>query len=145
MVFDFQGSGRSDPLPSGLAASVEHQAEQAIAVLTSAGIEQAYVIGADAAGAVAVSVATQRPDLVSGLILLNAFARVLVDDDYPIGVDRATLDRYLQARRERHGTGFLLDVVAPSVAKDPEVRGFWIDYEQQSSSPGQAMALSRIG
>jgi class 3 adenylate cyclase/pimeloyl-ACP methyl ester carboxylesterase len=144
VVFDFQGSGRSDPLPPGVAASVEHQTEQAFAVLTSAGIGRAYVVGADAAGAVAITMAVQRPDLVAGVVLANAFARALVDDDYPFGVDRKTLNWYLHARRDRHGTGFLLDVVAPSVAKDPEVRQFWIDYEQQSSSPAQAMALSRI-
>ena len=144
VVFDLQGSGRSDPLPSGVAASVEHQAEQAIAVLTAAGIERAYVVGADAAGAVGVSMAAHRPDLVSGLVLVNAFARSLVDEDYPWGVGRSTLDRYIRARRDRHGTGFLLDLVAPSVAKDPEVREFWVDYEQRSSSPAQAMALSRV-
>jgi class 3 adenylate cyclase len=144
VVFDFQGTGRSDPLTPAIAASVEHQAEQVIAVLTSAGIEQAYLSGTDAGGGVAVTVAVQRPDLVSGLVLLNAYARVLVDDDYPWGVDRSTLDLYLQARRDRHGTGFLLDLIAPSVSKDPEVREFWLDYEQQSSSPAQAMALSRI-
>ncbi|MBA2325298.1 MAG: adenylate/guanylate cyclase domain-containing protein [Actinobacteria bacterium] len=144
VVFDVQGSGRSDPLSSGIAASVEHQAEQAIAVLTSAGIEHAYLGGWDAGGAAAVTVAAQRPDLVAGLVLVNAYARTLVDDDYPWGVDRSTLDRYLHARRDRHGTGFLLDLLAPSVAHDPEVREFWVDYEQQISSPAQAMALSRI-
>ena len=35
VVFDAQGAGKSDPLPSGVAASVDHQAEQAIAVLES--------------------------------------------------------------------------------------------------------------
>ncbi|MFL6241695.1 MAG: alpha/beta fold hydrolase, partial [Acidimicrobiia bacterium] len=145
VVFDPQGSGRSDPLPTGIAASVEHQAEQAIAVLTSAGIENAYVCGSDVGGAMAVRVAVQRPDLVSGLVLVNAYARVLADDEYAWGVDRSTLDRYLQARRDRHGTGFMLGLIAPSVAGDPEVREFWADCEQQASSPAQAMALSRIG
>jgi class 3 adenylate cyclase len=144
VVFDVQGSGRSDPLPPGIAASIEAQAVQAIAVLTSAGIEQAYVGGTDAGGAVAVTVAVNLPELVSGLVLVNAYARVLVDNDYGWGLDRATLDGYLQARRDRHGTGFLLDLIAPSVAKDPEVREFWVDYEQQTSSPAQAMALSRV-
>ena len=37
VVFDVQGSGRSDPLPQGVAASVEHEAEQLIAVSTAAG------------------------------------------------------------------------------------------------------------
>ena len=145
VVFDFQGTGRSDPLPPAVAASVEHQADQVIAVLTDAGVEQAYLSGTDAGGAVAVAVAVRRPELVSGLVLVNAYARALVDDDYPWGVDRPTLDAFLHARRERHGTGFLLDLIAPSVAKNPEVREFWLDYEQQSSSPAQAMALSRIG
>jgi class 3 adenylate cyclase len=145
VVFDVQGSGRSDPLPLGIAASVEGQAEQAIAVCTSAGIEHAYVGGHDAGGAVAVTVAVQRPDLVSGLVLVNAYARVLAEDDYAFGVDHSTFDWYLQARRDRHGTGFLLELIAPSVARDPEVLEFWTDYEQQLSSPAQAMALSRIG
>ena len=144
IVFDVQGSGRSDPLPGGSAASVEHQAAQAIAVLVSAGVDQVFVCGTDAGGAVAVMLSVQRPDLVSGIVLVNAFARALVDDDYPWGVDRSTLDRYLRARRERHGTGLLLDLIAPSVAKDPEVREFWLDLEQQISSPAQATALSRI-
>ena len=144
VIFDVQGSGRSDPLPSGIAASVERQAEQAVAVLTSAGIEQAYVCGWDSGGAAAVTVAAQRPDLVSGLILVNAYARVLLDDDYSWGVERSALDWYLQARRDRHGSGFLLKLFAPSVSHDPEVREFWDDVEQQISSPAQAMALSRI-
>src|SRR5438874_3563669 len=124
VIFDVQGSGRSDPLPSGIAASVERQAEQAVAVLTSAGIEPAYVCGWDSGGAAAVTVAAQRPDLVSGLILVNAYARVLLDDDYSWGVERSALDWYLQARRDRHGSGFLLKLFAPSVSHDPEVREF---------------------
>jgi len=144
VLFDVQGSGRSDPLPSGSVASVEHQAEQAIAVLTAAGIDHAYLSGWDAGGGVAITVTVERPDLAAGLVLLNSWARALVADDYPWGVDRPTLDWYLRARRERHGTGFLLDLIAPSVARDPEVRDFWVNYEQQVSSPAQAVALSRI-
>jgi class 3 adenylate cyclase len=37
-----------------------------------------------------------------------------------------------------------LSLIAPSVADDPAIREFWADCEQQSSSPSQAMALSRI-
>jgi class 3 adenylate cyclase len=79
------------------------------------------------------------------LVLTNGFARALVDDDYGWGVDRATLDQFIRARRDLHGTGFLLELLAPSVAHDPEVRQFWADGEQQLASPAQAMALTRIG
>ena len=144
VVFDVQGSGRSDPLPPGVAASVEHEAEQLIAVLAAAGIGTAYVLGTDTGGAVAVSVAVQRPDLVSGLVLANAYARALRDDDYPWGLDRRTFDRFMRELPDRHGTGFLLDLAAPSVANDPEVREFWIECEQQMASPAQAAAITRI-
>jgi class 3 adenylate cyclase/pimeloyl-ACP methyl ester carboxylesterase len=144
VVFDVQGSGRSDPLPPGVGASVGHEAEQLIAVLTAAGIGRAHLLGVDSGGAVAVSVAVQRPDVVSGLVLGNAFARALRDNDYPWGLDRATVDRWLPENHDRHGPGFVLEVFAPSVAHDPEVRDLWINYEEQMASPGQALALSRI-
>jgi pimeloyl-ACP methyl ester carboxylesterase len=144
VVFDVQGTGRSDPLPPGVAASVEHQTKELMAVLTAAGIGSAYVWGTDFGGAVAVSVAVQQPDLVSGLMLANTCARLLRDDDYPWGVDRATLDGWLCERQDLHGTRFPLDLVAPSVAHDPEVREFWNSYQEQMSSPAQSGALDRI-
>jgi class 3 adenylate cyclase/pimeloyl-ACP methyl ester carboxylesterase len=144
VVFDVQGSGRSDPLPSGVAASVEHESEQLIAVLTAAGIGNAFIFGTDIGGAVGVSVAVQRPDLVAGLVLGNAYARALRDDDYPWGTDRSTFDSIVGELQDRHGTGFLLDFAAPSVADDPEVREFWINCEQQMASPAQMAALARI-
>src|SRR5215216_3478728 len=144
VVFDVQGSGRSDPLPSGVAASVEHESEQLIAVLTAAGIGNAFILGTDIGGAVGVSVAVQRPDLVAGLVLGNAYARALRDDDYPWGTDRSTFDSIVGELQDRHGTGFLLDFAAPSVADDPEVREFWINCEQQMASPAQMAALARI-
>jgi class 3 adenylate cyclase len=144
VVFDVQGCGRSDPLAPGVAASVEHQAEELIAVLSAAGISHAYVFGMDSGGAVGVTVAAQRPDLVSGLMLVNTFARMLRDDDYPWGMDRPTYERWLRMRQDLHGTGFWLDFAAPSVAHDPAVREFWVNYEEQLASPSQAVALGRI-
>lgn len=145
VVMDFQGSGRSDPLPTGAAASVEGAAEQVLAVLADAGIESAYLCGSDVGGAFGVKVAVDRPDLVRGLVLINAYARLLADSEYEFGVDPSVMQRYLDARRDLHGTGFMLDLYAPSVAGDPEVRAFWSDCEQQASSRAQATALSRIG
>jgi pimeloyl-ACP methyl ester carboxylesterase len=68
VVFDVQGSGRSDPLPSGVAASVEHESEQLIAVLTAAGIGNAFIFGTDIGGAVGVCVTrTDRQIWARGL------------------------------------------------------------------------------
>jgi class 3 adenylate cyclase/pimeloyl-ACP methyl ester carboxylesterase len=144
VVFDVQGSGRSDPLPQGVAASVEDEAEQLIAVLTAAGIDTAYILGVDSGGAVGVTVAVRRPNLVSGLLLGNAYARAQRADDYPLGTDAAIFRQILQELHDRHGTGFLLELAAPSVAHDPQVREFWINCEQQMASPVQMVALARI-
>jgi class 3 adenylate cyclase len=86
----------------------------------------------------------QRPDLVAGLVLGNAYARALRDDDYPWGPDSPTFDLVLRELHDRHGTGFMLDHAAPSVALDPQVREFWINCEQQMASPAQMVALARI-
>ena len=144
VVFDVQGSGHSDPLPTGVAASVEHQGQELIAVLTAAGVSSAYVFGLDTGGAVAVTVAARRPDLVSGLVLANAYARALPDEDYPWGIDQVTLDGWLRERHDRRGSADSLELAAPSVARDPEVREFWITAQEQAASPAQSLALGRV-
>ena len=143
VVFDVQGSGRSDPLPPGVNASVEHQVEELISVLTAAEIERTYLWGTDTGGAVAVATAVKRPDLVAGLVLANTCARVLRDDDYPWGLEPAIIDRVLQDRHDRQ-IRMALDWIAPSVAGDPKVRELWMSYEEQRASPAQAAALDRL-
>ena len=143
VVFDVQGSGRSDPLPPGVAGSVEHQADEVIAVLTAAEIDSAFLWGTDAGGGVAVSVAAQRPDLVAGLVLANTFARVLRDADYPWGIDLPTFDRLTRERHDRSSAAFV-DWIVPSVAHDPAVREAFIDFEEHRASPAQATALDAV-
>jgi 3-oxoadipate enol-lactonase len=64
---DNRGAGRSDK-PFG-AYSLEQMADDAVAVLDAAGVDQAHVIGASMGGAIAQLVALRHPERVRSLVL----------------------------------------------------------------------------
>ncbi|MCU1361159.1 MAG: putative hydrolase [Ilumatobacteraceae bacterium] len=67
VAFDNRGAGRSDK-PFGL-YSLEQMADDAIAVLTAAGVDRAHVVGASMGGAISQIVALKYPDRVRSLTL----------------------------------------------------------------------------
>lgn len=67
VLVDNRGSGRSD-LPAG-SFSVAEMASDVVAVLDSAGIRSAHVLGASLGGMVAQELAVDHPERVDGLIL----------------------------------------------------------------------------
>jgi 3-oxoadipate enol-lactonase len=67
VAFDNRGAGRSDK-PHG-AYSLEQMADDAVAVLDDAGIDDAHVVGASMGGAIAQLVAVKYPDRVRSLTL----------------------------------------------------------------------------
>ena len=110
---DLRGHGESD-VPS--AVSVEAFERDVIAVLEASGTGPAVVCGHSVGGAVALAVAAARPDLVSGVVMLDGVIF------FPEEVRRAALDglvsalqgdRWLDALR-----GYLGRLVEPA---SPEV------------------------
>lgn len=77
VTLDLPGHGRS-PLPPGF-HRLEEMAEAGAAVLHAAGRYPAHVIGLSLGGAVALSLAILRPEMVRSLVLVNTFAHVEVD------------------------------------------------------------------
>jgi len=67
---DLRGHGRSDVPPSGYHWS-HHSADMA-AVLEAAGVPRATVLGFSLGGGVALELALERPELVGGLVLVDA-------------------------------------------------------------------------
>src|SRR5262249_30327491 len=125
---DLRGVGLSDPIARSPPPSVEQWVGAARAVLDAAGWERAALCGADEGALVAMLTAATHPDRTAALILLNAYARLLRDVDYPQGLPDHLVARFsnLVFDKDRPETSFAdLEVFVPAVADDPRFRKWW--------------------
>jgi pimeloyl-ACP methyl ester carboxylesterase len=137
ICFDLAGIGLSDP-QSG-AFDVGSWAEDALAVLDAAEVDEAVVLGCGYGGLVALRLAASRPPRVRGLILANAFARIARADDYPAGVPAAVLAQQVSDVAESDvAEGGDIDVMAPSLAHEPDTRAWWAKASSRAAGPATA-------
>jgi class 3 adenylate cyclase len=88
--------------------------------------------------------AASHPARTTALVLVNAFARLMRDDDYPIGIPDATAAKLLERYEEHWGTtADMLDVTAPSVAGDPRFRRWFTRYQRLSMPRGASATMYR--
>lgn len=109
------------------------------AVLDAVGCERVVLVGYGSTEV--IRYAATHPDRVSALVLINAFAHYVREDDYPWGIPPDMLDRYTAAIRERWGTGAAVEVVAPSKAGDEAFRAWWARCERLGVGVDQGPAL----
>jgi pimeloyl-ACP methyl ester carboxylesterase len=141
--FDLRGIGYSDQFTSP--PTLDDYVSDAIAVLDAAHIERAVVLASGYAGHAAVELAAQFPDRVDSLILANTNARARQDEDYqPIDdrsdeVDewRAAIEPGSPESRERSD----IDILAPSLAGDADVRRWWERSARRGAGPAVAAAI----
>ena len=144
VTFDQQGSGRSDPVESACPPTLEERVEDLRSVMDAAAVERAALFGTHDGGAVSMMFAATYPERVTALVLANTWARLVEDDDFPLGFPRELLETATDRHSESWGAGSSIEYLAPSVAANPEVREGWARHEQSSASPGQAVAISRM-
>ena len=101
--FDRRGVGLSDPVSPSAPPTLEQWVADAIAVLDAAGSERAVVVASAEMSPVGLLIAAMRPDRVEALILVNAYARAIVDADYPDGLSAEALatDQFQHRHRAR--------------------------------------------
>jgi class 3 adenylate cyclase len=144
--FDRRGIGLSDPVSPSTPPTLEQWVEDAIAVLDAVESERAIVLASAEASSVGLLLAATHPDRVQSVVVVNGFARALVDVDYPEGMPLETLAQDLDRTVASPGdenNDFLLEV-APSVANDAEFRQWWEEAGRRGASPGTARALLRV-
>ena len=116
-----------------------------MAVLDEAGADRVTVLAASDTGLVALALAARRPDRVAHLVLVHAYARYVRAGDYPYGVDRATAITITEEARATDGGAAdrfdPLSHIAPSVARDPDLRRWWDGAGRRAASPATAAAL----
>ncbi|MGB5879561.1 MAG: alpha/beta hydrolase, partial [Thermoanaerobaculia bacterium] len=93
ICFDKRGSGVSDPVPLAALPTVDQWMDDARVVLDAVGSERAAIIGDGEGGLMAMVFAATYPERLSALVLVNAFARWMRDDDYPVGMPVATVEK----------------------------------------------------
>jgi class 3 adenylate cyclase/pimeloyl-ACP methyl ester carboxylesterase len=136
--YDMRGSGVSDPVPGGTQwLPLENYVEDVVAVLDAAGSERAVLYGDTEGGLTALTLAASRPERVAALVLVNAEARLLRGEDYPIGMPSRVADELSDQYVAQHGTtGTTLELLAPSMAADARFRAWWIRFQRMSVPMG---------
>ena len=143
ITFDWRGTGLSDPVAEG--PTFDKHMDDVHAVMAAAGSERAVVLGFSAGGLLATQFAATNPELTEGLILWDAFATVALNaEDEPDTEIWPRLRRLHLDAIEDWGEGRFLDVVAPSVANDPDIRRAYGRFERAALSPAMARALFEI-
>src|SRR3984957_5515719 len=142
--FDLRGIGLSDPLGSSDPPTVEQWSSDALAVLDAEAVTQTAVIGVTFGGLAALLLAATHPERIRALVLVNCFARITRDDDYPVGVPASLLESFTDSLIATGGdTGDDLPLSAPSMMSDASFAAWWRRAGHRGASPATARAVWR--
>jgi class 3 adenylate cyclase len=133
---DQRGWGASDRDVDPLSwAGKDATNEQLTAVADAVGSEQFALLAFNILGPGVIRYAANHPDRVNALILFGSFACFVQDDDCPWGVPIDFVDQLPQLVAETWGTGFELDVIAPSRKSDDRLREWLARGERLGATP----------
>ena len=145
--FDRRGVGLSDPVSPASPPTLEQWVADAIAVLDAAGSERAVVLASAEMSPVGLLIAAMHPDRVEALILVNAYARAIVDVDYPDGITAEAVAELISSSTDSAPADEADDFIflmAPSAAHDPHFRRWWLETGRRGASPATARALLKV-
>jgi len=141
ITFDKRGVGMSDPVSMQSLPSLEAWIDDVRAVMDAARSDRAALITTLGGALMGLVFAATHPDRLRALIVVDGWARLLVEPDYPIGLSPAEVNRKLEQTEEGWGRGVMLDGFAPSMRAVPGLRESWSRYERYAASPGVARGM----
>ncbi|QUR67657.1 adenylate/guanylate cyclase domain-containing protein [Mycobacterium spongiae] len=145
--FDLRGMGLSSRVASPDAIGPAIWAQDAIAVMDAVGCTRASILAPVYNAAIGLVLASDYPERVRSLVIVNGTARVFWAPDYPLGVPESNADPFMTVALEPDAVeqGFdVLRVVAPSVADDDAFRSWWDLAGNRAASPSMARAVSKV-
>jgi pimeloyl-ACP methyl ester carboxylesterase len=137
IVFDKRGQGLSDRVAE---QTLEERSGDVKAVLDAVGSERAAVCGWSEGGAMSLMFAASYPERTSALVLFGSYASMR---SQPWDIPPAQMDAFVDGIARGWGKGILVQVNAPSRAKDEAFVRWWAQLERASSSPGGIVSLIR--
>jgi class 3 adenylate cyclase len=144
ILFDQRGSGLSDPVAPHEVPTMEQHVDDIRAILDEVRSPHAVLVSYLSGTAPAMVFAASHPERVEALILFGPYAKLTIDDDYPVGeLTEADVDQLVAATLAGWGKASALPMFAPSMVDDPAFTKWWAQMERLSASPGTAAALVR--
>jgi class 3 adenylate cyclase len=141
ITFDKRGTGLSDrTLGFGTA---EDRMDDIRAVMDAAGSERAALVGISEGGPLVILFAATYPERVHALVPWGTYARVLVDEDYPIGLVPDIVERLIDASVDDWGKGQVLRFFVANQPEDPETNAAIARYERSASTPTMVREILR--
>ena len=138
-LIDKRGSGISDHSSRGYIDPVEDSVDDIRAVLDANGSEEAVLIGDTEGGMLACILAATYPQRFPSLVLVNSYARMLRDEDYPVGAPQSVMDTMSKIWMDTFGqTPETLYYTAPTAARDPRFLAWYPWFQRQAMPPAVA-------
>jgi class 3 adenylate cyclase len=142
--FDQRGLGLSSRAPLD-AVGPRIWAEDAIAVMDAVGCRQAALFTSGVTAMTGLVLAAEHPERVCSLVIVNGASRLMWAPDYPIGTDPTRADPFTTVAIEPDAVeqGFdVLEIVAPTMARDEAFRAWWDQAGNRAASPSMARAVT---
>jgi pimeloyl-ACP methyl ester carboxylesterase len=141
ITWDKREQGLSDRL--GQPPTLEQGLDDLRVVMDAAGSRSAALLGISEGGPMSIMFAASFPERVTHLILYGTYARITRAEDYPIGVPREVMERWLERTVATWGGPAGIEFFAPSVASDQDFANWWTHLLRSGTSPGQRWTYSR--
>jgi class 3 adenylate cyclase len=141
ILFDFRGSGISDPLSSTDFPTWEEWAEDVLAVLDEVGSERAALVAGGTAGPSAMIFAATYPQRTSALVLYQTAAKFIAAPDFPWGYPPETAAAFAGVIESLWGTEKFAAMVAPSMTANDRFLSWVARTQRLSATPRMAAAM----
>ena len=142
ILFDKRGTGLSDPVAE--VPTLEQRIDDVRAVMEAAGSERAALFGVSEGGPMSVLFAATHPDRVTALVLHGAMGRTTEAPDYPWAAPaealRESAAEFLAPYWGRESEA-IMEVFAPSFARDPQAQELNARMERSAASPGMVQQI----
>jgi len=142
ITFDPRGFGSSAGVDPKRIPAVQTWMDDLGTVMDAVGSEKAALLSWSECSPAVMLFAATYPRRVSSLVLVNAYARYLRNDECPWGLAPDRLPAYIEIIQEAWGTGVVTETLAPSMVRNDEARRRWARAERLSGTPDR-VAIAR--
>ncbi|MGA8051961.1 MAG: alpha/beta fold hydrolase, partial [Burkholderiales bacterium] len=144
ILFDKRGTGLSDR--SSQIFTLEQRMDDVRAVMDAAGCARAALFGISEGGPMSILFAATYPERTAALAVYGAYAKRSWAEDYPFGWRDEEWAAFFASVERFWGTprGVDLNLMAPSIARDPRACEAAAAAMRAAASPGAVQALMQM-